>query len=89
MAEETMAEVNENPYLRIIEECDGLSKIESLQHDTSDEIYRRADRLLETYFPVEEEMGMDAGTAALPQGGSTLATRDIGYKQTVRNITTE
>ena len=70
LAEETVAEIGENPYLRIIEECDGLSKIESLQHDTSDEIYRKAVRLLETYFPVEEDMGVDAaGSAALPQGG--------------------
>jgi importin subunit alpha-1 len=69
MALENMPEVHENPYLRLIEECDGLTKIEGLQHDTSDEIYRKAVRLLETYFPVEEEMGMDAGSAALPQGG--------------------
>lgn len=67
-AEEQMA-LNENPYLRLIEEADGLTKIEGLQHDTSDDIYRKAVRLLETYFPVEEEMGMDAGTSSVPQGG--------------------
>jgi hypothetical protein len=65
-AAEQLPEFNENPYLRIVEEADGLTKIEALQHDTSDEIYRKAVRLLETYFPVEEEMGMDA---AVPQGG--------------------
>jgi hypothetical protein len=67
-AEEQMA-LNENPYLRLIEEADGLTKIEGLQHDTSDDIYRKAVRLLETYFPVEEEMGMEAGTSSVPQGG--------------------
>ena len=71
-AEEQLLNVTENPYIKIIEEADGLSKIESLQHDTSDEIYRKAVRLLETYFPVEEEMGgMDSG--AVPQGGFNFA----------------
>ena len=67
-AVEQLPDVPENPYLRIIEEVDGLSKIEALQHDTSDEIYRKAVRLLETYFPVEEDLGMEAGND-LPQGG--------------------
>jgi importin subunit alpha-6/7 len=72
-AAEQIADINENPYLRLVEEADGLSKIEALQHDTSDEIYRKAVHLLETYFPVEEEDigggGMDSGQTALPQGG--------------------
>jgi importin subunit alpha-1 len=68
-AEEQIAQLNENPYIRLIEEADGLTKIESLQHDTSDDIYRRAVRLLETYFPVEEEMGIDGGVSSVPQGG--------------------
>ena len=52
----------------MIEESDGLSKIEALQHDSSDDIYRKAVRLLETYFPVEEDIGMEA-QGAVPQGG--------------------
>jgi importin subunit alpha-1 len=67
-AVEQIPNIQENPYLRLVEECDGLGKIEALQHDTSDEIYRRAVRLLETYFPVEEEMGISEG-ASVPQGG--------------------
>ena len=66
-AVEQLPDVPENPYLRIIEEVDGLTKIEALQHDTSDDIYRKAVRLLETYFPVEEDLGMETGT--VPQGG--------------------
>jgi len=66
-ATEQIANIEENPYLRLIEECDGLGKIEALQHDTSDDIYRKAVRLLETYWPVEEEMG--GVDNALPQGG--------------------
>lgn len=71
-AAEQLPELTENPYLKVIEEADGLTKIEALQHDTSDDIYRKAVRLLETYFPVEEDIGMEVGGGAMgsvPQGG--------------------
>jgi hypothetical protein len=32
-AAEQLPEFNENPYLRAVEEADGLTKIEALQHD--------------------------------------------------------
>ena len=66
-AAEQIPDMPENPYLKIIEEVDGLGKIEALQHDTSDDIYRKSVKLLETYFPVEEDLGMEAN--AVPQGG--------------------
>jgi importin subunit alpha-1 len=69
LAHESLPHLTENPYLRLVEEADGLGKIEALQHDTSDEIYRKAVRLLETYFPVEEDMAGDVGPAVVPQGG--------------------
>jgi importin subunit alpha-1 len=73
-AEEQIADLKENPYIKIIEEADGLSKIEALQHDSSDEIYRKAVKLLETYFPIEDDMGMEGGAMGnLPQGGFNFA----------------
>jgi len=69
---EQLAHLNENPYIKLVEEVDGLSKIEALQHDTSEEIYRKSVKLLETYFPCEEEDDMHAN-AAVPQGGFNFA----------------
>jgi HEAT repeat protein len=68
---EQLSNLKENPYLKLVEEVDGLTKIENLQHDTSDDIYRKAVKLLETYFPVEEDL-MDSG-ASMPQGGFNFA----------------
>mmetsp|Transcript_95410 Transcript_95410/g.199619 ORF Transcript_95410/g.199619 Transcript_95410/m.199619 type:complete len:545 (+) Transcript_95410:136-1770(+) len=57
----------ENPIVRLIEEAGGMSRIEALQEDTSEEIYQKAWNLLEKYFPLEEDdadgMG-GAGNAA-------------------------
>ena len=47
-------QAGENPYLRLIEECDGLTSIEALQSDENDEVYKKAVKVLE-YFPQEGE----------------------------------
>ncbi|KAF4756694.1 Importin alpha subunit (Karyopherin alpha subunit) (Serine-rich RNA polymerase I suppressor protein) [Perkinsus olseni] len=75
-AMEANPNLTENPYLQLVEEADGLTKIENLQSDSSDEIYLKAVRILENYFPLEgeddiEEMeasGSDSATAP-PTGG--------------------
>jgi len=69
----------ENPFTALIEQADGLQKIETLQEDQNEDVYRKAMKILENHFPLEEEdagIADDAGgsqfmfgTAAPPPGG--------------------
>ena len=45
-----------NPYARIIDEVDGLSKLGSLQSHDDSQIYEKVVNILETYFEEEESM---------------------------------
>ncbi|XWS14233.1 hypothetical protein CRYUN_Cryun36dG0105600 [Craigia yunnanensis] len=44
-----------NIYTEMIEECDGLDKIENLQSHDNNEIYKKAVKILERYWLEEEE----------------------------------
>merc|ERR1719201_2514711 len=66
----------DNPVVSHIEMADGLSKIEALQEDPKEEVYNKAMKILEQYFPLEEddgniaETGFNFGAAAeIPAGG--------------------
>merc|ERR1719171_1035580 len=66
----------ENPVVNLIELADGLSKIEALQEDPKEEVYNKAMKILEQYFPLEDddgniaETGFNFGAAAeIPAGG--------------------
>jgi len=54
-------------FCMIVEQCDGLSKLEKLQDDASQGVYDRAVRILSNYFNAEEE-GMDTAVN-VPAGG--------------------
>jgi importin subunit alpha-1 len=71
-----------NIYANIIEEAEGLDKIEALQSHQNNDIYEKAVKILETYFAAEEEdtaiapqiaPGQQAyqfgGATSVPQGG--------------------
>merc|ERR1712137_120759 len=45
----------ENPMAKLVEEAGGLQKIEQLQTDTSVDIYQKAVKILEGYFPIEDD----------------------------------
>merc|ERR1719181_551299 len=45
----------ENPVVNLIELADGLSKIEALQEDPKEEVYNKAMKILEQYFPLEDD----------------------------------
>lgn len=49
----------DNEYCSKVEECDGLEKIESLQHHANEKIYEAAVRILENYFEGEDEEDHD------------------------------
>jgi len=69
----------ENPYGAKVEQADGLTKIESLQEeDPNEDVYQKALKILENYFPLEDEdadIAEDAGNnqfqfgAQVPTGG--------------------
>jgi HEAT repeat protein len=71
----------DNPVVKLIEEADGVTKIEALQEDPTEDVYQKAVKILETYFPLEDEddtidtdgaaaNGFGFGAAGqIPQGG--------------------
>lgn len=46
---------NKNPYCDVLEEADGLDKLDQLQMHESTEIYEKAIRILEVFFHLEAE----------------------------------
>lgn len=66
-----------NLYAQMIDDAEGLEKIENLQSHDNNEIYKKAVRLLETYWLNEEEddamasgqSGFNLGDASVPCGG--------------------
>lgn len=71
-----------NVYAQMIDECDGLDKIESLQGHDNNEIYEKSMKMLERYW-IEDELedgenvpgaalmlpGFELGDNLPPQGG--------------------
>ncbi|XP_020589098.1 importin subunit alpha-2-like [Phalaenopsis equestris] len=53
-----------NLYAQMIDEAEGLDKIENLQSHDNTEIYEKAVKILETYWLEEEDEAMPAGDSA-------------------------
>jgi importin subunit alpha-6/7 len=51
---ESRPELLKNPFLDLIEECDGLTIIEELQEDENEDIYNRAQQIL-SHFPTDDD----------------------------------
>jgi len=70
--------LEENPFCVFVESADGLRKLEALQEDPNEEVYEKSQKILENYFPIEEDDALitDDGAvqqfqfgAQVPQGG--------------------
>jgi len=71
----------ENPVVTLVEQAEGSLRLEALQEDPNEDVYHKAVRLLETYFPLEDDdkafesmtsAGQQQGGffgAQVPQGG--------------------
>lgn len=67
----------ENPIVTLIEQCDGMKALEEVQHSGTTEIYSKASKILESFFPLEDddidgemrESDFNFGDATIPQGG--------------------
>ena len=44
----------ENAYAVIVEQCDGLEKLELLQNHQNEKIFKKAYDIIENYFEVED-----------------------------------
>ena len=56
-------------YASFVDECDGLTMIESLQEHESDEVYQKAIGIIETYFGTDDD-GEDENLAPEVNGGT-------------------
>ena len=45
----------QNPYTTIVEEAEGLDKLEQMETHQDDDVYEKAMHILETYFGVDDE----------------------------------
>eukprot|EP00877_Chromochloris_zofingiensis_P007919 jgi/Chrzof1/3380/Cz12g23090.t1 len=84
----------QNPFAQLVEDADGLDKIEALQEHQNEDLYEKAVYLLDNYFECEEgedqnlAPAMDAnqnayafGTAAQPQAGGFNFSAASGQQQ--------
>ena len=55
-----------NVYAQMIDEAEGLEKIENLQSHDNNEIYEKAVKILETYWLEEEDETLPSGNGAQP-----------------------
>ena len=61
--EKSGAEMND--FSRLVEEADGMDKLETLQSHANDEIYQRAVNITESYFGLEDEVAEDGSAFQL------------------------
>ena len=54
-ADSTASGTDENEYATLVEEAEGLDKLEDLQSHANDDIYQRAVKILEAYFGEDDE----------------------------------
>lgn len=67
----------ENPFVDQVEQADGLSRLEALQEDPNEDVYRASVKILEDYFQLEEDENFSGNFSSpdiafgqdLPQGG--------------------
>ena len=71
-----------NIYAQMIDDAEGLEKIENLQSHDNTEIYEKAVKILETYWLEEEDETMppgDASQSGFQFGGETPAVPSGGF----------
>lgn len=69
----------ENPYLRVVEECDGLTIVEELQLDDNEEVYHKAVNVI-SHFPIDDSGdGGVAGGSNEQMFGPSSGTQQGGF----------
>lgn len=82
-AEKSMGTTGDvNYYAQLVEEAEGLEKIENLQSHDNNEIYEKAVKILETFWLEEEDEALPPADGAQPGfqfGGSELPVPSGGF----------
>jgi len=80
--QQTQQGLAENPCASLVESADGLQAIEALQEDPNEEVYQKAMKMLETYFPLDDdaEIAEDAGQTQF-QFGAEVPTGGFNFGQ--------
>ena len=71
-----------NLYAQMIDDAEGLEKIENLQSHDNTEIYEKAVKILETYWLEEDDEALPPGDASQPGfrfGGNELPVPSGGF----------
>ncbi|KAB2003297.1 hypothetical protein ERO13_D11G116800v2 [Gossypium hirsutum] len=71
-----------NLYAQLIDDAEGLEKIENLQSHDNNEIYEKAVKILETYWVEDEDEALPTGDASQPGfqfGGNQLPVPSGGF----------
>lgn len=71
-----------NLYAQMIDDAEGLEKIENLQSHDNNEIYEKAVKILETYWLEEEDETLPSGDASQPGfgfGGNEVQVPSGGF----------
>ncbi|GAA0139587.1 transporter [Lithospermum erythrorhizon] len=68
-----------NYFAQLIDEAEGLEKIENLQSHDNNEIYEKAVKILETYWLEEDEAAAEENHAAFSFGGSDIKPPPGGF----------
>ncbi|KAL6749504.1 importin alpha [Haematococcus lacustris] len=58
-----------NPYAQLIEDADGLDKVEALQDHPNEDLYEKAVHILEAYFDIDEGEDQNLAPAVTQEGG--------------------
>lgn len=81
-AEKNMGTGDVNCYAQLVEEAEGLEKIENLQSHDNNEIYEKAVKILETYWLEEEDDIVVSGDGPQPDfqfGGNEVQVPSGGF----------
>jgi len=71
----------ENPVVVLVEQAGGMERIEALQEDPNEDVYQKAMRMLETYFPLadDDDNGIAAGADTQFQFGAQVPTGGFNF----------
>jgi len=80
--QQTQQGLAENPCANLVESADGLQAIEALQEDPNEEVYQKAMKMLETYFPLDDDAEIAEDSAPTQfQFGAEVPTGGFNFGQ--------
>jgi importin subunit alpha-1 len=74
------ADLTDNPYALIVDECGGVARLEAMFQHHNHEIYRKSSDMLALYFGGEEEDGVVTGGASIAPQVAPSGQLQFGYQ---------